>query len=415
VADGFIGAHAVQHQTARNLFHHVASTQQLSRDDVQKLQLLVDLTYYTSVVIPAAAADERLFRRRVDSGAYYSAQVLEDLDDLSGQIEANWAATAPGASQSNGVEIASHFYAQVVGHIDAQFARGVMGTAAASRLKDHVENLRLGAEPNGMVTQRKVERFLLLLGEYAGDGERHVANTCVSFAGEATRDSQRRKGQPPRVLPFKFATYGPGSTNAMPFNQTGAHFLDNTTGIQTLHGVFQTMQSDRSDLAVDGSGVFDCRLVLGCDTRPRLGEGAQDNDVLADWWASIDDHEAILRQIARLQSATVRVSMTADGQSVRSVHSHVLIYVAASKTGTGPDAPSELRNLVLRYFEANGLANQLWVDVRFNYDGRGASAALTRLGAFKFRALCALLSVLHSLSAQTLNRCHCRTALANCI
>jgi hypothetical protein len=199
----------------------------------------------------------------------------------------------------------------------------------------------------------------------------------------------------------------------MPFNQTGAHFLDNTTGIQTLHCVFQTMQSDRSDLAVDGSGVYDCRLVLGCDTRPHLGEGAQGDQVLADWWASIDDHEAILRQIARLQSATVRVSMTADGQSVRSVHSHVLIYVAASKTGTGPDAPSELRNLVLRYFDANGLANQLWLDVRFNYKGRGASAALTRLGAF--RALCAPLSLLHSLSAQTLNRCHCRTALANCI
>jgi hypothetical protein len=44
VAEGFIGAHAVQHQTARNLFHHVASTQELSGDDVQKLQLLVDLT-----------------------------------------------------------------------------------------------------------------------------------------------------------------------------------------------------------------------------------------------------------------------------------------------------------------------------------------------------------------------------------
>jgi hypothetical protein len=411
VADGFVNAHAVKDLTTRNLFHYVASTQELSGEDVQELRLLVEHTYYTSIVAPAAAADVRLFGRRVESGANYSEEVLRALHDVADRIEADWATTAPGASQSNGVALASHFYDQVLGHIDAQCARGVVATGTARRLKDAVENFRQGAEPNGTVYPGKLERLLIRVAEGAGDGERIVATAFTANVGESTSDSLRVRGRKQLVLPKEFATFLEDSTNVMPFDETGVLFYD-PEGVQTVHAVYQTTESDRRKLAVVGSEAFDCKVVLGLDTRPSLGGGHENDQVLAEWWASLDDPNTVLEQLALLNSATARVSTTDDGKLL-SVHCHVLFYAAASPTGTNPDAPSLLRNTVLRSFEATGVANMAWVTVRWHCPDNGASAALARLDTCQ--ALCATLSVLHSFSAQTLNRCHCRTAFANCI
>jgi hypothetical protein len=415
VADGFINAHAVKDHTTRNLFHYVASTQKLSGEDVQELRLLVEHTYYTSIVASAAAADVRLFGRRVGSGANYSEEVLRALHDVADRIEADWATTAPGASQSNGVALASHFYDQVLGHIDAQCARGVVATGTARRLKDAVENFRQGAEPNGTVSPDKLERLLIRVAELAGDGERIVATAFTANVGESTRDSLRGRGRKQLVLPKEFETFLENSTNAMPFDKTGVLFYDREgvqTMLQTVHAVHQTTESDRSKLAVVGSGAFDCKVVVGCDTRPNFGGGHENDQVLAEWWTSLDDPNTVLEQLALLNSATARVSTTDDGKLL-SVHCHVLFYVAASKTGTGPDAPPPLRDAVLPFFEATGVANMAWLTVRCHYPDNGASAALARLDTCQ--ALCATLSVLHSFCAQTLNRCHCRTAFANCI
>ena len=361
VADGFINAHAVKDHTTRNLFHYVASTQELSGEDVQELRLLVEHTYYTSIVAPAAAADVRLFERRVGSGANYSEEVLRALHDVADRIEADWATTAPGASQSNGVALASHFYDQVLGHIDAQCARGVMVTGTARRLKDAVENFRQGAEPNGTVYPGKLERLLIRVAEEAGDGERIVATAFTANVGESTGDSLRGRGRKQLVLPKEFVTFLEDSTNVMPFDKTGVLFYDRE-GVQTVHAVYQTTESDRRKLAVVGSEAFGCKVVLGCDTRPSLGGGHENDQVLAEWWASLDDPTTVLEQLALLNSATARVSTTDDGKLL-SVHCHVLFYAAASPTGTGPDAPSLLRNTVLPFFEATGVANMAWVTV----------------------------------------------------
>jgi hypothetical protein len=352
-----------------------------------------------------------LFGLRVESGADYTREVSAALDDVADGIEAYWGTKAPGASRSNGVVLACRFYDEVFGYIDAQFARGVMATGTEVGLKDAVKNLRRGAQPNGTVDPGALERLLMRVCRQAGDGERIVAIAFTSHAGEATRDVLRKKGRKQLVLPKEFATFGEDSTNAMPFHKTGPYFY-NRKGVQTVHTVIQSTESDRRKLAVVDSVAFDCKLVFGCDTRPDHGEGPQNDRVLSDWWASIGNPDAVLRQIAALNSATVRVSTTADGKLL-SVNCHVLFYAAASKTGTGPDAPPPLRDAVLGFFEATGVANQVWADVRWHCPDNGASAALARLGTCQ--ALCATLSVLHSLSAQTLDRCHCRTAFANCI
>jgi hypothetical protein len=296
---------------------------------------------------------------------------------LQGDIVEEWGATAPGARGTYGQLLAAAGFEAIRLYID----RHVMsrtGEPTARRLKARVVAVERGAKRNGSVNQGTLERLMVEICQYGG-GDRLVCTVFSDTPGESTTDCIG-KSKSAHVLLYALEDFKPGELNCMQSPLSGACFYDKVKGSTTLHAVIQSHPCSDSHAATFRGQGHSTSIVFGCDTS---GAHGYDTRLLPGFIARLTASGAlydVLGDVAKLKSATVAISTTADG-ALKVSSNRIQLYSAVSNDGVAPDATPALRRLILgdfEDFEGRDVASitQLWTDVRTTFENDGACARL---------------------------------------